>query len=184
MQGGSIRRHYQVRYFWQGNGQAPSFRPRRLCGQLRLSRRCSVTKHPSQQRFLPDDDVAFVELPRLRQAPVAKKVYHVLSSRSWTRDRSKSLNVRVTGWGTINARQANIASQDFTVLGGSLSDMRRTLRRSGTLWRRGAPVIGWNDPCGARIHRIRKGTATLADYSDVFKRNVEESRPADFSHGA
>jgi hypothetical protein len=137
MQGGSIRRHYQVRYFWQGNGQAPSFRPRRLCGQLRLSRRCSVTKHPSQQRFLPDDDVAFVELPRLRQAPVAKKVYHVLSSRSWTRDRSKSLNVRVTGWGTINARQANIASQDFTVLGGSLSDMRRTLRRSATLWRRG-----------------------------------------------
>jgi propionyl-CoA carboxylase beta chain len=38
----------------------------------------------------------------------------------------------VTGWGTINGRMVYVFSQDFTVLGGSVS--RRMPRRSARSW--------------------------------------------------
>lgn len=75
--------------------------------------------------------------------------------------------------GTVNARQAYIVSQDFTVLGGSLPETHA--QKICKFMENGAPVIGLNDSRGARIHRIRKGMASLAGYADVFKRNVEAS---------
>lgn len=80
----------------------------------------------------------------------------------------------VTGWGTINGRQVYVFSQDFTVLGGSLSETHaeKICKIMDMALRNGAPVIGLNDSGGARI---QEGVASLAGYADVFKRNVEAS---------
>src|SRR6218665_2878141 len=80
----------------------------------------------------------------------------------------------VTRSGTINGRQVYVFSQDFTVLGGSLSETHA--RKIGKIMdmalRNGAPVIGLNDSGGARI---QEGVDSLAGYADVFKRNVDAS---------
>ncbi len=80
----------------------------------------------------------------------------------------------VTGWGTINGRQVYVFSQDFTVLGGSLSEThaQKICKIMDMAVRNGAPVIGLNDSGGARI---QEGVDSLAGYADVFKRNVEAS---------
>lgn len=80
----------------------------------------------------------------------------------------------VTGWGTINGRQVYVFSQDFTVLGGSLSEThaQKISKIMDMAARNGAPVIGFNDSGGARI---QEGVASLAGYAEVFRRNVEVS---------
>ncbi|WP_297322403.1 acyl-CoA carboxylase subunit beta [uncultured Bartonella sp.] len=80
----------------------------------------------------------------------------------------------VTGWGTINGRQVYVFSQDFTVLGGSLSEThaQKISKIMDMAVRNGAPVIGLNDSGGARI---QEGVASLAGYAEVFRRNVDAS---------
>ncbi len=80
----------------------------------------------------------------------------------------------VTGWGTINGRQVYVFSQDFTVLGGSLSEThaQKICKIMDMAMQNGAPVIGLNDSGGARI---QEGVASLAGYADVFKRNADAS---------
>ncbi|WOS66342.1 acyl-CoA carboxylase subunit beta [Sinorhizobium fredii] len=80
----------------------------------------------------------------------------------------------VTGWGTINGRQVYVFSQDFTVLGGSLSEThaQKICKIMDMAARNGAPVIGLNDSGGARI---QEGVASLAGYAEVFRRNAEVS---------
>ncbi len=80
----------------------------------------------------------------------------------------------VTGWGTINGRQVYVFSQDFTVLGGSLSEThaQKICKIMDMAVKVGAPVIGLNDSGGARI---QEGVASLAGYAEVFRRNVEAS---------
>ncbi|MGN6448548.1 MAG: acyl-CoA carboxylase subunit beta [Brucella intermedia] len=80
----------------------------------------------------------------------------------------------MTGWGTINGRQVYVFSQDFTVLGGSLSEThaQKICKIMDMAMKNGAPVIGLNDSGGARI---QEGVASLAGYADVFKRNVDAS---------
>jgi propionyl-CoA carboxylase beta chain len=80
----------------------------------------------------------------------------------------------VTGWGTINGRQVYVFSQDFTVLGGSLSEThaQKICKIMDMAMKVGAPVIGLNDSGGARI---QEGVASLAGYADVFRRNVDAS---------
>ncbi|GGD97997.1 propionyl-CoA carboxylase subunit beta [Aureimonas endophytica] len=80
----------------------------------------------------------------------------------------------VTGWGTINGRQVFVFSQDFTVLGGSLSEThaQKICKIMDMAMRVGAPVIGLNDSGGARI---QEGVASLAGYAEVFRRNAEAS---------
>ncbi len=80
----------------------------------------------------------------------------------------------VTGWGTINGRQVYVFSQDFTVLGGSLSEThaQKICKIMDMAMRNGAPVIGLNDSGGARI---QEGVASLAGYADVFQRNIMAS---------
>ncbi|MEZ5593579.1 MAG: acyl-CoA carboxylase subunit beta [Gammaproteobacteria bacterium] len=77
----------------------------------------------------------------------------------------------VTGYGTINGRLVFIFSQDFTVLGGSLSESHaeKICKIMDHAMKVGAPVIGLNDSGGARI---QEGVASLAGYADVFQRNV------------
>ena len=80
----------------------------------------------------------------------------------------------VTGWGTINGRQVFVFSQDFTVLGGSLSEThaQKICKIMDMAMKVGAPVIGLNDSGGARI---QEGVASLAGYADVFQRNIMAS---------
>ena len=80
----------------------------------------------------------------------------------------------VTGWGTINGRQAYVFSQDFTVFGGSLSEThaQKICKVMDMAVQNGAPVIGLNDSGGARI---QEGVASLAGYAEVFQRNIMAS---------
>ncbi|MDE2445562.1 MAG: acyl-CoA carboxylase subunit beta [Alphaproteobacteria bacterium] len=80
----------------------------------------------------------------------------------------------VTGWGTINGRMTYVFAQDFTVLGGSLSEThaRKICKIMDLAVKSGAPVIGLNDSGGARI---QEGVDSLAGYAEVFRRNVEAS---------
>ncbi|WP_299045586.1 acyl-CoA carboxylase subunit beta [uncultured Tateyamaria sp.] len=77
----------------------------------------------------------------------------------------------VTGWGTINGRQVYVFSQDFTVLGGSVSATHaaKICKIMDKAVENGAPVIGINDSGGARI---QEGVDSLAGYGEVFQRNI------------
>ncbi|MDU8943055.1 acyl-CoA carboxylase subunit beta [Ovoidimarina sediminis] len=80
----------------------------------------------------------------------------------------------VIGWGTINGRLVYVFSQDFTVLGGSVSETHgaKICKIMDMAVQNGAPVIGINDSGGARI---QEGVGSLAAYGEVFKRNIEAS---------
>ncbi|MEL6914228.1 MAG: acyl-CoA carboxylase subunit beta [Pseudomonadota bacterium] len=80
----------------------------------------------------------------------------------------------VTGWGTINGRQVYVFSQDFTVLGGSVSatHAQKICKIMDMAMQNGAPVIGINDSGGARI---QEGVDSLAGYGEVFQRNIMAS---------
>ncbi|WP_299150560.1 acyl-CoA carboxylase subunit beta [uncultured Tateyamaria sp.] len=77
----------------------------------------------------------------------------------------------VTGWGTINGRMVYVFSQDFTVLGGSVSATHaaKICKIMDMAVENGAPIIGINDSGGARI---QEGVDSLAGYGEVFQRNV------------
>lgn len=80
----------------------------------------------------------------------------------------------ITGWGTINGRLVYVFSQDFTVLGGSVSEThaQKICKIMDMAMQNGAPVIGMNDSGGARI---QEGVASLAAYGEIFQRNIEAS---------
>ena len=77
----------------------------------------------------------------------------------------------VTGWGTVNGRLVYVFSQDFTVLGGSVSatHAQKICKIMDMAVQNGAPVIGINDSGGARI---QEGVDSLAGYGEVFQRNI------------
>jgi len=77
----------------------------------------------------------------------------------------------VTGYGTIYGRQVYVFSQDFTVMGGSLSETHaeKICRIMDLAMKNGAPLIGLNDSGGARI---QEGVVSLAGYADIFYRNT------------
>lgn len=80
----------------------------------------------------------------------------------------------VTGWGTINGRLTYVFSQDFTVIGGSLSEVHseKICKIMDMAMKTGAPVIGLNDSGGARI---QEGVISLGGYADIFLRNTMAS---------
>jgi len=80
----------------------------------------------------------------------------------------------ITGWGTINGRMVYVFSQDFTVLGGSLSatHAKKIVKIADMAMKNGAPLIGLNDSGGARI---QEGVDALGGYADVFQKNIEAS---------
>ena len=77
----------------------------------------------------------------------------------------------VTGWGEINGRLCYVYSQDFTVLGGSLSQTHaaKICKIMDMAMKNGAPILGINDSGGARI---QEGVSSLGGYADVFQKNV------------
>jgi propionyl-CoA carboxylase beta chain len=78
----------------------------------------------------------------------------------------------VTGYGTIFGRKVFVFSQDFTVFGGSLSEVfaEKICKVMDHAAKFGCPVIGINDSGGARI---QEGVVSLAGYAEIFWRNVQ-----------
>lgn len=77
----------------------------------------------------------------------------------------------VTGYGTVNGRKVFVASQDFTVIGGSLGEMhaRKITKVMDMALKMGAPFLSINDSGGARIE---EGLDALSGYGDIFYRNT------------
>lgn len=77
----------------------------------------------------------------------------------------------ITGYGTIDGRIVYVFSQDFTVFGGSLSEMfaKKICKVMDQAMKVGAPLIGINDSGGARI---QEGVQSLAGYAEIFERNI------------
>ena len=77
----------------------------------------------------------------------------------------------VTGFGSIDGRTVYVFSQDFTVFGGSLSEVHaeKIIKIMKMAMKNGAPVIGLNDSGGARI---QEGVVSLGGYADIFLLNT------------
>src|SRR5512144_2207445 len=80
----------------------------------------------------------------------------------------------VSGFGKISGRRIAVFAQDFTVLGGSFSEVQsnKICRIQDLALESGIPLIGLNDSGGARI---QEGVRSLAAYGEVFVRNVMAS---------
>jgi propionyl-CoA carboxylase beta chain len=90
------------------------------------------------------------------------------------RDRRPYGDAVVTGYGTVFGRKVFVFSQDFTVFGGSLSEVfaEKICKVMDLAVKYGCPVIGINDSGGARI---QEGVVSLAGYAEIFWRNVQAS---------
>ncbi len=111
------------------------------------------------------DEGSFVELDRY--------VRH-RESNFGMMDRRPYGDAVVTGYGTIFGRKVFVFSQDFTVFGGSLSEVfaEKICKVMDLAVKYGCPVIGINDSGGARI---QEGVVSLAGYAEIFWRNVQAS---------
>src|SRR5262245_14431743 len=80
----------------------------------------------------------------------------------------------VTGYGTVDGRKVFVASQDFTVFGGSMGEVhaQKVCKVMDLALQTGAPFIQSTDSGGARI---QEGAASLAGYGYIFERNVRAS---------
>ena len=77
----------------------------------------------------------------------------------------------VTGYGQIEGRTIYVYAQDFTVYGGTLSEMQshKICRVMDLALRNGVPIIGLIDSGGARI---QEGVKSLGGYAEIFRRNA------------
>ena len=80
----------------------------------------------------------------------------------------------VTGYGQIDGRTVYVYAQDFTVYGGTLSEMqsKKICRVMDLAMRNGTPIIGLIDSGGARI---QEGVKSLGGYAEIFRRNAQYS---------
>ena len=80
----------------------------------------------------------------------------------------------VAGHGLVDGRQVFAFAQDFTVVGGSLSETNaaKIVKIMDAAVRLGAPIVGLNDSGGARI---QEGVLSLGGYADIFLRNTMAS---------
>src|SRR6187431_3453734 len=111
------------------------------------------------------DPGSFVELDRfVRHREVE---FEMRDQRPWG-------DAVVTGYGTIFGRRVFVFSQDFTVFGGSLSEVfaDKICKVMDMAVKVGCPVVGINDSGGARI---QEGVVSLAGYAEIFWRNVQAS---------
>lgn len=80
----------------------------------------------------------------------------------------------ITGYGRINGKLVYLSSQDFTVIGGSMSrtQANKICKVMDLAIQNGAPFISINDSGGARI---QEGIESLGGYADIFSRNTMAS---------
>src|SRR4051794_21071221 len=109
------------------------------------------------------DPGSFVELDRYVRH--REPNFGMLERRPWG-------DAVVTGYGTIFGRKVFVFSQDFTVFGGSLSEVfaEKICKVMDLAAKMGCPVVGINDSGGARI---QEGVVSLAGYAEIFWRNVQ-----------
>jgi propionyl-CoA carboxylase beta chain len=132
-------------------------------GEARIKQQHDKDKLTARERIdLLLDEGSFQELDML--------VQH--RSRDFGLEKQKFLGDGVvTGYGRIDGRLVYVFSQDFTVLGGSLSEAygAKICKIMDMALKNGAPVIGLNDSGGARI---QEGVVSLGAYADIFLRNT------------
>src|SRR5579859_134113 len=140
-------------------------RSRQGGGQERIERQHKAGKLTARERLdLLLDPGSFRELD----------AFVVQRARDFGMDRPENQFVGdsvVTGWGTIDGRLVYVFSQDFTVMGGSLSEVHaeKIVKVQEMAMKVGAPIIGLNDSGGARI---QEGVVSLGGYADIFLRNT------------
>src|SRR5215216_3920711 len=80
----------------------------------------------------------------------------------------------VTGYGQISGRTVYLYSQDFTIYGGTLSEMQshKICRVMDLAVRNGVPFIALIDSGGARI---QEGVRSMGGYAEIFRRNAQYS---------
>lgn len=80
----------------------------------------------------------------------------------------------VTGYGRVNGKIVYVSSQDFTVIGGSMSrtQANKICKVMDLAIKNGSPLISLNDSGGARI---QEGIESLGGYADIFTRNTLSS---------
>ncbi len=132
-------------------------------GEARVAAQRARGKLTARERIdLLLDEGSFVELDRF--------VTH--RSRDFGLEKKEFLGDGVvTGYGTVHGRLVYTFSQDFTVLGGSLSETHaeKIVKLQDLALKNGAPLIGLNDSGGARI---QEGVVSLGGYADIFLRNT------------
>ncbi len=80
----------------------------------------------------------------------------------------------ITGYGQIDGRTVYFYSQDFTIYGGTLSEMQshKICRVMDLAVRNGTPFISLIDSGGARI---QEGVRSMGGYAEIFRRNAQYS---------
>jgi propionyl-CoA carboxylase beta chain len=80
----------------------------------------------------------------------------------------------ITGYGQIDGRTVYLYSQDFTIYGGTLSEMQshKICRVMDLAVRNGVPFIALIDSGGARI---QEGVRSMGGYAEIFRRNAQYS---------
>ena len=132
-------------------------------GEERIQRQHRAGKLTAHERVdLLLDPGSFVEVDPL--------VVHRCHDFGMQRNRIPGDGV-VSGYGAIDSRLVYVFAQDFTVIGGTLSETnaRKICKIMDLAVENGAPVIGLNDSGGARI---QEGVASLGGYADIFLRNT------------
>ncbi len=135
-------------------------------GQARIDKQHAQGKLSARERItLLMDEGSFQEIGMF--------VEHRATSFGLDKTKSPGDGV-ITGFGTIHGRVVYAFSQDFTVLGGSLSEThaQKICKVLDLAMKNGTPVIGLNDSGGARI---QEGVVSLAGYADIFYRNTRAS---------
>ncbi len=152
-------------------GKIADFRARREqalapAGREALEKQIARGKGTARARIeMLLDEGSFVEFDQLA-------VHH---STSFGMEQKKLLTDGVvSGFGTVEGRQVAVYSQDFTVFGGSLSQVNgeKIVKVQQFALKTGCPIIGINDGGGARI---QEGVASLAMFADIFRGNVHAS---------
>jgi acetyl-CoA carboxylase carboxyltransferase component len=80
----------------------------------------------------------------------------------------------ITGYGQINGRTVYLYSQDYTIYGGTLSEMQahKICRVMDLAAHSGAPILALIDSGGARI---QEGVRSMGGYAEIFRRIVQYS---------
>ncbi len=80
----------------------------------------------------------------------------------------------VVGFGEVQGRRIAVAAQDFTVIGGSFSEIQaqKVSKILDLAIESGIPFVSLNDSVGARI---QEGVWSLAGYGELFWRNTQAS---------
>ena len=135
-------------------------------GQSRIDRQHKSGKLTARERInLLFDSGTFVEIGTIRESEIIsenKKRSHIIGDGV------------ITGYGRINGQIVYVASQDFTVNGGTLGETHslKICRVMDMAYDAKCPFISINDSGGARIE---EGIKSLNGYSGIFFRNTKSS---------